>query len=163
MRSYIAITIAVLFVSCFSLSCFAACPSMDATGDCRVDFKDFAVFAEQWLDVGIPTPILYGMTWVSISDTGISGYEGFIGEMSKYETTNAQYCQFLNAAYASGAVTVSGNYVVGTSSGPYSPVRTIITLRVGALLTMEPPMAGQQGLTGLAVPSRLILALRTIL
>jgi formylglycine-generating enzyme required for sulfatase activity len=33
--------------------------------------------------------------------------------MSKYETTNSQYCQFLNAALASGDVTVSGNYVKG--------------------------------------------------
>jgi uncharacterized repeat protein (TIGR02543 family) len=54
-----------------------------------------------------------GMVWVSISEAGFTGY------MSKYETTNAQYCQYLNAAKASSAITVSGNYVVG-SSGPYS-------------------------------------------
>ena len=35
----------------------------------------------QWLTEGIPTPILNGMTWVSISDPGIGGgHEGFTGE-----------------------------------------------------------------------------------
>ena len=53
------------------------------------------------------------MTWVSINDPG------FVGQMSKYETTNAQYAQYLNVAKASNAITVSGSYVVGTS-GPYS-------------------------------------------
>jgi len=59
------------------------------------------------------------ITWVYINDPGVSGHEPFNGYMSKYETTNAQYAQYLNAAKASGDVTVSGNYVVGTS-GPYS-------------------------------------------
>ncbi len=35
--------------------------------------------------------------------------------MSKYETTNAQYCQFLNAALASGDITVSGNIIYGAN------------------------------------------------
>ncbi len=60
-----------------------------------------------------------GMVWVSINDPGVSGHEGFNGQMSRYETTNAQYCEYLNAALASGDVIVSGNYVVG-NSGPYS-------------------------------------------
>ena len=60
-----------------------------------------------------------GMEWVYINDPGVSGHEPFNGYMSKYETTNAQYAQYLNAAKASGDVTVSGSYVVGTS-GPYS-------------------------------------------
>ncbi len=64
----------------------------------------------------LPVP---DITWISISDPGVSGHEGFIGEMSKYETTNAQYCQFLNAALASGDIVVSGSYVVG-NSGTYS-------------------------------------------
>ena len=54
-----------------------------------------------------------GMVWVSISEAG------FNGQMSKYETTNAQYCQYLNAAKASGDIIVSGSYVVG-ASGAYS-------------------------------------------
>lgn len=35
--------------------------------------------------------------------------------MSKYETTNAQYCQFLNAALASGDITVSGSTIYGAN------------------------------------------------
>jgi formylglycine-generating enzyme required for sulfatase activity len=35
--------------------------------------------------------------------------------MSRYETTNAQYCQFLNAALASGDIYVSSNIVYGAS------------------------------------------------
>jgi len=56
-----------------------------------------------------------GMVWVYINDPGVSGHEGFTGEMSKYETTNSQYCQFLNAALAFGDITVSGNNVLGAS------------------------------------------------
>jgi len=55
------------------------------------------------------------MVWVSINDPGVSGHEGFSGQMSKYETTNAQCCQFLNAALATGDITVSGDYVYGAS------------------------------------------------
>lgn len=107
MKSYITILAVILFVSCFGLSCFAACPSMDATGDCQVDFADFAVFAGQWLDEGIPDTT--GIVWVDINDPG------FKGKMSKYETTNAQYCQFLNAALATGDIAVSGNDVIGAN------------------------------------------------
>jgi formylglycine-generating enzyme required for sulfatase activity len=49
------------------------------------------------------------MEWVTISEAG------FTGQMSKYETTNAQYCQFLNAALASGDITVSNNRVYGAN------------------------------------------------
>ncbi len=49
------------------------------------------------------------MVFVLISE------EGFSGQMSKYETTNAQYCQFLNAAKATGDITVSGDYVYGAN------------------------------------------------
>jgi len=107
---------------------FAACPSADLTGDCKVNFDDFAIMASQWLDAGEPLPVLNGMTWVSINDNG-SGMKdedgnpidkgGFIGEMSKYETTNAQYCEFLNAALATGDITVNESYIDG-ASGSYS-------------------------------------------
>jgi formylglycine-generating enzyme required for sulfatase activity len=100
-------------VLCLSSTVFAVCPSMDATGDCRVDFADFAKFAEQWLTEGIPDP--NGIVWVSINDPGVPGYETFNGQMSKYETTNAQYRQFLNAALATGDITVSGGIVYGAN------------------------------------------------
>jgi rhodanese-related sulfurtransferase len=38
---------------------------------------------------------------------------GFRGQMSRYEVTNAQYCDFLNAALASGDITIDGNDVYG--------------------------------------------------
>ena len=56
-----------------------------------------------------------GMVFVSINDPGVSGHEGFNGEMSKYETTNAQYCEYLNAALASGDIYVDGSYVKGAN------------------------------------------------
>jgi hypothetical protein len=56
-----------------------------------------------------------GMVWVYINDPGVSGHEGFTGYMSKYETTNAQYCQFLNSAFASGDITVTDNIVYGAN------------------------------------------------
>ncbi len=53
------------------------------------------------------------MEWVYINDPG------FTGQMSKYETTNIQYCDFLNVAIATGDITVSGNDAIG-ASGPYA-------------------------------------------
>lgn len=44
---------------------------------------------------------------------------GFTGEMSRHETTNAQYARYLNDALASGDIKVEGNQVVG-ASGEYS-------------------------------------------
>ncbi|MFH0868937.1 MAG: SUMF1/EgtB/PvdO family nonheme iron enzyme [archaeon] len=52
---------------------------------------------------------MVGMTWLSISDPGFSG------QISKYETTNAQFCQFLNAALVTGDITVSGSTVYGAN------------------------------------------------
>jgi formylglycine-generating enzyme required for sulfatase activity len=69
--------------------------------------------ASQWLTGGTLEPT--GMVWVDINDSGVSGHEGFNGQMSKYETTNAQYCQFLNAALATGDISVDGNTIYGAS------------------------------------------------
>lgn len=91
----------------------AACPRADISGDCKVNLEDLAIMASEWLSEG--SPEVSGMVWISIN----SPDEGFTGEMSKYETTNAQYCEFLNAALASGDIIVDGTDVNGTS-GPYS-------------------------------------------
>jgi len=64
------------------------------------------------------TEIIIPITWVTITnDPGVSGHEGFTGEMSKYETTNAQYCQFLNVALASGDITVGTDNIVYGADG----------------------------------------------
>ena len=142
---------------------FAACPSADLTGDCRVDFNDFAVMASQWLDDGYSLPLLNGMTWVDINDPGVSGHEGFNGQMGKYETTNAQYCEFLNAALASGDIYVDSNTVYGadgSNSGADFVGEVYYDL---AGLSMEPPTAELHGLTGQAVRSPLTAVLIIIL
>ncbi len=64
--------------------------------------------------------VLQNMVWVSIDDPGVSGHEAFNGEMSKYETTNAQYCQFLNEALASGDITVGADNIVDGANGSNS-------------------------------------------
>ena len=107
----------------------AACPSADLTGDCLVDFSDFAVMAlawpvtdfnnvtvmaAQWLTEKIPNDPC-NFAWVYIDDPGVVGHEGFNGYMSKYETTNAQYCEYLNAALASGDIYVSDKIVYGSN------------------------------------------------
>jgi len=40
-------------VLCVSSTVFAVCPSMDVTGDCKVNLADFAALAEQWLQEGV--------------------------------------------------------------------------------------------------------------
>ncbi|MBA7477787.1 Hercynine oxygenase [subsurface metagenome] len=82
---------------------------IDNSGD--VNAVDYAILANNWGWVGTPAP--NDMVFVYINDAGISGHESFTGYMSKYETTNAQYCQFLNAANVSGDITVLGGYIVG--------------------------------------------------
>jgi hypothetical protein len=89
----------------------------DLDENCKVDMTDFALFANDWLRNGNPFDEGYTeplpIMWVYINDPGVSGHEGFTGYMSKYETTNAQYCQFLNAALASGDIIVSDNDAIG--------------------------------------------------
>lgn len=101
---------------------YGGCPSSDFTGDCKVNLEDLAVVASQWMEI-YDTDDLAAMalewlqvvamepdiTWVSVSEFG------FEIQMSKYETTNAQYCLFLNMALASGDITVNGNAVYGAS------------------------------------------------
>jgi len=108
---------------------FADCPSADLTGDCFVDYEDFAVFAGQWLtgDANIPEDMKY------IPDGGFAmgdhfDPEGYDDElpvhavlldsffMSKYEITNQQYCDYLNSALGSGSIYLSSNVVYGTGN-----------------------------------------------
>lgn len=120
--------IIVTAILCIGSPLWAACPSADLTRDCKVTLEDFAIMASQWLTEGTPTPIPPSTTWISISDPGVPGHEGFTGEMSKYETTNVNFAQYLNAALASGNITVGtynhpwfGNiYSVKGATGTYA-------------------------------------------
>jgi formylglycine-generating enzyme required for sulfatase activity len=78
-----------------------------------------SVAQKRFYKIGISEDGPGSMTWVWIDDPGVPGHEGFNGEMSRYETTNAQYCDFLNSALASGDITVSDSIVYGVG-GSYS-------------------------------------------
>jgi len=91
----------------------------DVNNDCYFNLLDFALLAAGWLDCGNPFDPLCnptGIELIYIDDPGVPGHEGFTGFMGKYEVTNAQYCQFLNSALASGDVVLDPadpNIVVG--------------------------------------------------
>lgn len=128
MNTLIKSLVVIFCLSLCSLPCFAACPSMDFTGDCIVDFEDFALFAEQWLttDPCVPDDLVY------ISDgtfqMGDSFGEGFSDElpvhtvtlssfaMGKYDITNQNYCDFLNSNIANLQV-ISGTVVDSNNNG----------------------------------------------
>ena len=119
-------------------------PAADLNNDCKANMYDLAIasagwddvynisnlsaLANDWLGNGNPFDPEYTeplpIMWVYIDDPGVddtpSGgdvHEPFNGYMSKYETTNAQYCQFLNAALASGDITVGVDNVIYGADG----------------------------------------------
>ncbi len=119
-------SILVCAILTFSTPGHTACPTADLSGDCKVGLADLAIMAIQWLTEGVPDDP-EDLVWVYIDDPGVDedgdgtpDHEGFTGEMSKYETTNAQYCEFLNAALASGDITVGGDNIVDGASGSNS-------------------------------------------
>lgn len=100
-----------LFFSGFCFGGIGGCPLSDISGDCKVTLADFAIMAAEWLFEGdADTP---DIIWVWVGDPGVPGHEAFTGQMSRYETTNAQFAHYLNDAISSGDVIVSGDYVVG--------------------------------------------------
>jgi formylglycine-generating enzyme required for sulfatase activity len=109
MRWKILISFVVITISCnFAL---ADCPSADLTGNCFVDFEDFALMAAQWLtgDSNIPDDMVYRpYGGFEMGDHFAESYpdelplhavllDAFF--MSKFEITNQQYCDYLNSAY----------------------------------------------------------------
>jgi formylglycine-generating enzyme required for sulfatase activity len=138
-----------VFVSIFAggSSAFADCPLADLTGDCFVDFEDFAVIgaqwlneydwndlntlANQWLTTGPCVPDDMVCIAHGAFEMGDHFAEGDSDElplhpvlvdaffMSKYEVTNQQYCDYLNSAFGTG-IYVSGGIVYGTGNNqPY--------------------------------------------
>jgi len=113
------------------------CPSADLTGDCFVDFEDFAILASQWLTVGIPIPSDMVLIPAGTFQMGDSFNEGYSDElplhtvqldsfaMGKFEVTNQQYCYYLNSAIGRGSIFVSDYGVVyGEYSLPYCDTST---------------------------------------
>ncbi|MCK4293223.1 MAG: formylglycine-generating enzyme family protein [Planctomycetes bacterium] len=111
----------------------AACPSADLTGDCFVDFEDFALMAAQWLttDPCVPNDMIYIPDGeFEMGDHLGDGYaddelpihpvllDSFF--MSKFEITNRQYCDYLNAAILAGDIKVVGGIVYALSHGSNS-------------------------------------------
>ena len=101
-----------------------ACDMADPA-DSDVNELDAAVLAANWLWTAQEPN---DMVWVYINDPGVDDepegnpdgipdHEGFTGYMSKYETTNAQYCRFLNAALASGDIIVGVDNVIYGAGG----------------------------------------------
>ena len=133
-RCFNVVPIVVILFSC-GLA-FAACPSADLTGDCFVDFEDFAVIGAQWLnlydlndvntlaiqwlttDPCIPDDMIYILG--GEFEMGYHFAEGAPDELpvhavlldaffvSNCETTNLQYCDYLNSAYPALIKVVSG-------------------------------------------------------
>ncbi len=109
----------------------AACPTADLTGDCHVGLADLAVMASQWMTEGIHDIVFVNIPGGTFQ-MGDSFNEGYSDElpvhtvtistfkMSKYETTNAQYAEYLNAANAEGLIKVSGGVVYAASDNSNS-------------------------------------------
>jgi sulfatase modifying factor 1 len=124
MRNKILVLTAFLFSAGL---CLAACPSADLTGDCFVDYEDFAVMAAQWLttDPCIPDDMAYIPDgWFQMGDWFSEGssselpihpvlVDSFF--MSRYETTNRQYCDYLNSAYDANDIKIEGGIVYASS------------------------------------------------
>jgi len=125
-------------------SCLASCPSADVTGDCFVDFNDFALLAidwpvtdyndfalmaAQWLTSGTYAPDDMVLIPAGTFPMGDSLGDGYSDElpvhtvtvdsfyMGKCETTNRQYCDYLNSALSQGLITVTSGVVYKAGSG----------------------------------------------
>ena len=112
----------------------ADCPSADLTDDCFVDFEDFALMVNQWLttDPCVPDDMVYIPDGSFVMGDHFSPPEGYDHElplhdvlldsffMSKFETTNQQYCDYLNSAYPAQLKVVGGVvYAASDSSNSY--------------------------------------------
>jgi formylglycine-generating enzyme required for sulfatase activity len=107
--------------------CLAFCPSADLTGDCFIDFEDFALIADQWLtgNPNIPDDMVYiphggfamGDHFAEGNPNELPVHAVLIDAffMSKFEISNRQYCEYLNSALGS-SIYVSDGVVRGSRS-----------------------------------------------
>jgi len=127
--------------------CLADCPSADLTGDCFVDFNDFAVMAGQWSATDFNNVAAMANQWLTTGfnvphdmvlipsgtfEMGDHFSEGSREElpvhsvyldsfmMTCFAVTNQQYCEFLNNSLSRGQIEVREGrvYAVG-GDDPY--------------------------------------------
>ena len=136
MQAYLKTFVFIFCLSLCSMPCFAACLSMDFTGDYRIDFAGFVVLASQRpTDNNIIPPSDVNMVSIPggtflIGDNlndGVS-YEKPVHTVTldsfyigKYEVTNQQYCAYLNSALRQGLITVASGAVYKAGSGTSYP------------------------------------------
>ncbi|MBC8218803.1 MAG: formylglycine-generating enzyme family protein [Planctomycetes bacterium] len=125
------ILISFIVIAISANFCLAACPPADLTGDCFVDFNDFAVMANQWLttDPCVPGDMAYipdgefemgehhGDTYPSEYELPLHAVllDSFF--MSRFEITNQQYRDYLNSAHDAFDIKVDGGIVYASSDG----------------------------------------------
>ena len=105
------ILIAFVVVTISGVSALADCPSADLTGDCFVDFEDFAMMANQWLtgDPCVPDDMVYipngefemGRHVGSGDSDELPVHTVLLDSFNigRYEINNRQYCYYLNAVH----------------------------------------------------------------
>ncbi len=139
--------IIVVVVSLLSDISFGACPSADVTDDCKVNLKDLAEIASewlttyntgdltsiasQWLDEGVPDQDSIELIIIPAGTFEMGDHHDGMWDapthtvtlstfqMSKHEITNGQYVEYLNAALTSGDIKVAYGRISG-NSGPYN-------------------------------------------
>jgi len=122
------ILISLIVITISGNFALANCPSADLTGDCSVNYKDFALMAAQWLLTHVPCDandmvLIPGGTF----EMGDRFDEGGTHErpihsvtvnpfyMGICEVTNQQYCDYLNSAFGS-TIYVSDGVVYGSGN-----------------------------------------------
>ena len=117
------------------------CPSMDATGDCKVDMEDFAVFASQWLQEGIAAPDVVGMSWAA-AETAITDVDLTVGTVSVGYSNTVPAGNISSQTPNAGETLQSGGAVnLVVSRGP-TPFETTWDTSLGAGTTVTLALAG---------------------
>jgi len=139
----LSILISFVVIAISGSFCLADCPSADLTGDCFVDFEDFAVVAAQWPTSDFNDIAEMAAHWLTTDPciaegmayipTGTFAMGDTLGDgpsdelpvhtvtvdsfhIGKYEITNRQYCDYLNSALSQGLITVMSGVVYKAGS-----------------------------------------------